>query len=152
MVINQKNFVTGLLYIAFGVAVAVMAAGYEIGTPYNMGPGFFPFGVGIALALVGGCVLVAALLPDATPSALGAWPLKSLAIVLGSVVLFGLLLEPLGLLVAVPVLLGVSALAHPDFSWRALLLLVVILVPFTWVVFVLLLGLQFPLLPSFLTQ
>jgi hypothetical protein len=150
MVANQKNFVTGLLYIVFGMAVAIVAAGYEIGTAYNMGPGFFPFGVGIALAIIGVCVLVAAVLPSATPSALGAWPLKSLAIVLVSVVLFGLLLEPLGLLIAVPVLLGVSSLAHPEFSWRALLLLIVLLVPFTWVIFVLLLGLQFPLLPYFL--
>lgn len=76
--------------------------------------------------------------------------MKSLAIALVSVVLFALLLDPLGLLVAIPVLLGVSALAHPEFSWRALLLLVILLVPFTWVVFVVLLGLQFPLLPYFL--
>ena len=150
MVANQKNVVTGLLYIVLGVTVAIAAAGYEIGTAYNMGPGFFPFGVGIALAIVGVCVLATAMLPGALPSQLGAWPLKSLAIVLVSVVLFALLLEPLGLLIAVPVLLGISALAHPDFSWRELLLLVVLLVPFTWVVFVVLLGLQFPLLPYFL--
>ena len=151
MVANQKNFVTGLLYIVFGVAVAIASAGYEIGTPYNMGPGFFPFGVGITLAIVGTCVFVTAILPTATPSPIGAWPLKKLAIVVASVVLFGLLLEPLGLLVAVPVLLGVSALAHPEFSLRTVLILVVFLVPFTWVVFVLMLGLQFPLLPYFLT-
>jgi hypothetical protein len=152
MAVNQKNVVTGLLYIVFGGAAAIMSFGYEIGTPYNMGPGFFPFGVAIILGIMGLCVLVPAVLSSATPSPIGSWPLKTLAIVLGSVVLFGLLLEPLGLLVAASVLLAVSAFAHPEFSWRAVLLLVVLLVPFTWVVFVFLLGLQFPLLPSFLAQ
>jgi hypothetical protein len=152
MLVNQKNVATGLLYIVFGAAAAIMSFGYEIGTPYNMGPGFFPFGVGIALVIVGLCVMVPALLPSATPEAIGSWPLKTLAIVLGSVVLFGLMLEPLGLFMAVPALLVVSALAHPQFSWREVLLLVVLLVPFTWIVFVLLLGLQFPLLPWFLAQ
>lgn len=152
MAINQKNGVTGALYTVFGAAAAIMSSGYEIGTPYNMGPGFFPFGVGVALAIVGLCVTVSALLPSAVPQSIGSWPWKTLAIVLGSVVLFGLLLEPLGLLIAVPVLLTVSAFAHPEFSWRSVLLLIVLLLPFTWVVFVLLLGLQFPLLPAFLGQ
>lgn len=150
MIANQKNFVTGMVYFVFGTTVAIMSWGYEIGTPYNMGPGFFPFGVGVALALTGCFVFISSILPGATQSSIGSWPLKQLAIVILSVVLFGLLLEPMGLLVAVPVLLGVSFYAHPDFSWRELLLLIVLLVPFTWVVFVLLLGLQFPLWPSFM--
>ena len=35
MVADQKNFITGLLYNVFGVAVAIIAAGYEIRTAYN---------------------------------------------------------------------------------------------------------------------
>jgi hypothetical protein len=150
MIVHQKNFATGVLYILFGAGAAIMASSYEIGTPYNMGPGFFPFGVGVALVIVGLCLLVPALLPGATPSVIGPFSIKTLAIVLGSVVLFGLMLEPLGLALAVPALLVVSASAHPQFSWRETLLLVVLLVPFVWVVFVVLLGLQFPLLPAFL--
>jgi hypothetical protein len=150
MVANQKNFVTGLLYLALGAATAIMSWGYNIGTPYNMGPGFFPFGVGLALAFVGICVFISAVVPGAKHSPIGNLAIKRLAIVLASVVLFGLVLEPLGLIIAVPLLLGVSFYAHQDFSWRELGLLVLVLVPFTWLVFVYLLGLQFPLLPSFL--
>jgi hypothetical protein len=127
-----------------------MSWGYEIGTPYRMGPGFFPFGVGVALAITGGLILIPAVLPGATPSAIGSWPLKRLFLVLLSVVLFGVLLERFGLVVAIPVLLGVSFYAHPEFSWRELMLLIAVLLPFTWVVFVLLLRLQFPMWPSFM--
>lgn len=151
MVANQKNFATGLLYSGLGSVAAFVSWGYEIGTPYNMGPGFFPFGVGIALALTGLVVLASAITPNASHTTIGDLHLKGLVIVLGSVVLFGLLLEPLGLVVAVPVLLGVSFYAHPDFSWRELAMLIAFFVPFVWVVFVYMLGLQFPLLPAFMS-
>jgi Tripartite tricarboxylate transporter TctB family len=151
-VADQKNFVTGLFYIAFGTAVAVGASRYQIGTADRMGPGYFPIGVGLALALTGLFVIASALSPGALRTQLGSWPLKNLAIVLGAVVLFGLLIEPMGLIIALPVLVGVSALAHPDFSWRMVLLSIIILLPLTWAIFVALLGLQFPFLPSFLMQ
>ncbi len=53
MIGHQKNFVTGLIYLALGAATAIMSWGYDIGTAYNMGPGFFPFGIGVALTFVG---------------------------------------------------------------------------------------------------
>jgi hypothetical protein len=150
MIANQKDFLAGLLYLVFGGVVALTSLGYDIGTPYNMGPGFFPFGVGIALSITGLCVMVPAVMRGAERSDIGAWPVRGLAIVLLSVVLFGLVLEPLGLVIAIPVLLTVSFYAHPHFSWRELFFLIVLLVPFTWAVFVYLLGLQFPLWPSFM--
>jgi hypothetical protein len=149
---DQKNFVTGLFYIVFGMAVAIGASRYQIGTADRMGPGYFPLGVGLALALTGLCVFASALSAGAVRSQLGSWPLKRLAIVLGAVVLFALLIEPMGLIIAVPVLVGISALAHPDFSWRTVLVSIIILLPLTWGIFVALLGLQFPFLPSFLMQ
>jgi hypothetical protein len=151
-VADQKNFVTGLFYLASGAAVAISASQYPIGSAARMGAGYFPLIVGVALAFTGICVLATALTQGAVISQFGSWPLRNVAIVLGAVVLFALLLETMGLLVAIPVLIGVSALAHPKFSWRAVLLSILVLVPLTWVIFVVLLGLQFPVLPSFLTQ
>jgi hypothetical protein len=148
---DQKNVLAGLLYLLFGIAVAVGATHYPIGTSANMGAGYFPLGVGVLLAITGLCVLGTAL-AQRVRTTIGFWPLRNAAIVLASVVLFALLLEPLGLIVAVPVLLGASAMAHPDFSWRAAAVSMIVLLPLTWALFVVLLGLQFPLLPSFLTE
>ena len=144
---DQRNFVAGLLYFVFGTAVAIGSAQYPIGDAAHMGPGYFPLGVGVLLAITGLCVLGTALAQHARTT-VGLWPLKNCAIVLVAVILFGLLLEPMGLIVAIPVLLGISALAHPEFSWRTVLVLIVVLLPMTWVLFVALLGLQFPLLPT----
>jgi hypothetical protein len=148
---DQRNFVAGLLYFLFGTAVAIGATQYQIGSAASMGPGYFPLGVGVLLAITGLCVLATAL-AQRVHSAIGSWRLRNAAIILAAVILFALLLEPMGLIVAVPVLLGVSALAHPEFSWRTVLVSVVVLLPLTWVVFVALLGLQFPLFPAFLME
>lgn len=144
---DQRNVLTGLLYFVFGTAVAIGASRYPIGSAASMGPGYFPLGVGVLLAITGLCVLGTAL-AQRVHSAMGLWRLKNAAIVLAAVILFGLLLEPMGLIVAVPVLLGVSALAHPEFSWRTVVVSILVLLPLTWVLFVALLGLQFPLLPT----
>lgn len=150
MISNHRNFVTGGLYMAFGLAAAAMSWGYGIGSPRAMGPGFFPFSVGLGLAVIGACVLAGSLRTATDDGAIGPWPVKVLVAILAAVVLFGLLLEPLGLLLSAALLICVAACAHPRFSIRDALLLVAILVPFTWLVFVVLLDLQFPVLPEIL--
>jgi drug/metabolite transporter (DMT)-like permease len=48
-----RDHVGGVLMIAVGVAVAVTADGYEIGSLRSMGSGFFPLVLGVLLVLVG---------------------------------------------------------------------------------------------------
>ncbi|MFN8682354.1 tripartite tricarboxylate transporter TctB family protein [Paracoccus sp. P2] len=145
---DQKNFVAGLLYLALGVIVAVCSIRYELGTAVRMGPGYFPFVLGVVLSLTGICVVIGALAPGAPLTQIGGWPLRNLVILTVAVVLFGVVLEPLGLIVAIPVLLGTASLANPQFSLRALLISVGFLVLLSWIVFIKLLGLQIPLLGS----
>jgi hypothetical protein len=113
-----------------------------------MGPGYFPFILGVVLAIAGVGVVVGALAPGAPLTQIGKWPLRNLAILSLAVVLFGAVLEPMGLVVAIPVLLSTASLANPQFSLRALLISIGFLLPLTWVVFIQLLGLQIPLLGS----
>jgi hypothetical protein len=149
-IVDQKNFAAGLLYMVLGAAFAIGATRYQIGTAARMGPGYFPLGVGLALLVVGLVVFGSALLHNAERSSLGARPELRLVAILVAVVLFGLLVEPMGLLIAIPLLVGVSSLAHPEFSWRTMIVTILVLVPLAWAVFVLLLGLQFQMLPYFL--
>ena len=146
---DRKNLASGLFFLVFGAAVAIGATRYPIGTASRMGPGYFPLGVGICLVVVGLVVLVSAF-RSGEVSTLGPWPLRGPAIVLAAVVLFGALLEPMGLLVAISALLTVSAIAHPAYSWRLVALSILVLLPLTWAIFILGLGLQLPLLPIFL--
>ena len=70
----------------------------------------------------------------------------------GSVVLYGILLPTMGFVVAVFVLVFMSASASHEFHWKGTLINATFLIVFTYSVFVLGLKLQFPLLPFFLQQ
>jgi hypothetical protein len=67
------------------------------------------------------------------------------------VVLFGLLLLPLGLLVSTTLLVVVSSMASHEFRWKEALLSAAALVFIVWVVFVYGLDFQVPIWPSFMT-
>jgi hypothetical protein len=53
-----RDHLGGALMAAAGVAVAVAASGYEIGSLRSMGSGFFPLVLGALLGLVGAAIVV----------------------------------------------------------------------------------------------
>ena len=57
---SQKDFVSGILLVIVGAAFAVGATNYSFGVAVRPGPGYFPFGLGIILALLGVVVLFSA--------------------------------------------------------------------------------------------
>src|SRR5690606_20894969 len=75
---------------------------------------------------------------------------KILFIIIGSVVLFGLLLRPLGLYLSIFLLVAGSSIASFEFNWRVAVVNAIFLVVFCWLAFVKGLGLIFPLWPTFL--
>ena len=50
---SLKDVLAGLALAAFGVAFAIGAMTYTVGSPVRMGPGFFPLIVGALLAVLG---------------------------------------------------------------------------------------------------
>ncbi len=144
---SQRDFWAGLVYLALGIAVVWIARGYAQGTSARMGPGYFPSVLGSTLALLGAIAVGRSFLRDGEPISSFAW--KPAALVLGATVLFGLLLPRAGLIVALPVLIIVSALAsrHSRLDLTSFLALFGI-VAFCVIVFVKGLGVAMPLLGS----
>jgi hypothetical protein len=69
-------------------------------------------------------------------------------LVLGSVVLFGILLQRAGLVISLATVVIVSSYASHEFGWKATLINTVVLVALCMAVFVYALSLQFPLWPT----
>lgn len=149
---NQRDFGAGVMYMVIGLFFAVMATQYPMGTPAKMGPGYFPFYLGILMFLLGLLVAVKAFGAKAAIESIPKFHWRIIAQITGAVVLYGLLLPRLGFLIAVVVLVFVSASASKEFSWKGTAINAAFLVAFTYSVFVLGLKLQFPLLPAFLQQ
>jgi putative tricarboxylic transport membrane protein len=148
---HPKDFLTGLLFLLFGAAAVFFAADYNIGSAAKMGPGYFPFALGALLAALGVALLLRSVFWTKASQAGPVFHLKPLLLVLLSVVLFGLLLLPLGLLVSTTLLVVVSSLASHEFRWKEALLNAAALIFIVWVVFVYGLDFQVPIWPSFMT-
>ncbi len=149
---NQRDFGAGIMYMVIGLFFAIVATRYNMGTAAKMGPGYFPFYLGLLMALLGLLVLVRSMGAKATIETIPKFNWKIIIQITGAVVLYALLLPRMGFLVAVVVLVLVSASASKDFTWKGSLLNATFLVIFTYSVFVVGLKLQFPLLPAFLQQ
>jgi hypothetical protein len=149
---NQRDFGAGIMYMVIGLFFTIVATQYPMGTAAKMGPGYFPFCLGILMTALGLLVLVQSLGAKAAIEKIPKFNWKIIAQITGSVVLYGLLLPRMGFLVAVVVLVLVSASASKEFTWKGSLINAAFLVTFTYSVFVVGLKLQFPLLPVFLQQ
>lgn len=144
---HQPNFFAGLLFAGFGLAFGCGATRYEVGTASEMGPGYFPLILGGLLALFGFIVIVRSLTVD-DEEAVERASLKPFWLIIGSVVLFGVLLAPLGLIACSLLLVLASAFASHEFGWRYATASAVILIAFCYLVFIYALGLPIPVWPG----
>jgi hypothetical protein len=145
---HPKDFFAGLLFIAFGVAAIVIGSNYALGTAARMGPGYFPRILGILLISLGAILAIRALRLQGTPiPGFKWWPTT---IVLGSVVVFGLVVEHLGLFVSTIGLIFVSSMASHEFRWKEAIGSGIFFALLAVAVFVLGLKLQLPIWPVFL--
>jgi hypothetical protein len=148
---SEKDFWSGLMFIVVGIAFAWGATAYQFGSSARPGPAYFPFGLGILMAILGGIVLFKSLTIEVEGGdKIGDWPLKQMGLILAAVVLFGLLLPQLGMAITLPMLIFVSSLASGEFHWKEVLINAVILTVGSWAIFIKGLGLTIPLWPKFL--
>jgi hypothetical protein len=138
------------MFTVCGVAFAAFAREYDMGTGQRMGPAFFPTMLGILLVVLGVIVGIKGLAGETNQGKVEKFHFDALGWVLGAVVLFGLLLRPAGLIVALLVLIGVSAFGSHDFKWKEAVLLSIGLVLLVLAVFIWGLKLTIPIFPAFM--
>lgn len=158
---SQKDFFSGVLFMAVGIAFAWGATNYTVGTGARMGPGYFPLLLGICMAVLGGVITFKALVvetPDGDKIGSIAW--KPLFYIIAANLIFGILLGGLpsiklpafGLIVGIFALTFVASMAGDEFKFKEVLILAIILCVLSYAAFILLLKLQFPVWPAFLTN
>ncbi|SHE29838.1 Tripartite tricarboxylate transporter TctB family protein [Lampropedia hyalina DSM 16112] len=156
---NQKDFVAGLLFTVVGVAFALGARHYPVGTAARMGPGYFPMLLGVLLAVLGVAIALKAVLrrgDAASDGAIGPWAWRPLLMVLSANFAFGVLLVGLpglgipsmGLVVAIYALVLLASLATRPVRWGETLGLATVLAVGSYLVFIRGLGLVLPVWPQ----
>jgi hypothetical protein len=137
-----KEFSVGLLFAAFGVGFVALAHEYPLGGLANMGPGYFPTLTGALLAAVGLILVGRSVVVAGGP--IGRIGIRPLVLVLTAIVLFGLLIDTLGLIVAIAALVFVGAAGGRQFRLWEVTLLAAALVLASVVIFYY--GLSMPLM------
>jgi len=158
---HQKNFWGGLLFALIGGLFLVIAKGirfgdtvllqgYAMGTPARMGPAFFPFWLGLILLALGVLIAILGVREQGGPdSKFPTYHWRPILYVLGSVVMFGLILKAVGMLIAGFLVVIVSSMGNPEkFHTRDVIVLGIGLVVFCALVFVWGLKLPIPLCPD----
>lgn len=156
---SQRDFVSGVLFSAFGMAFAWGATTYTVGTAARMGPGYFPLMVGILITILGLVITIKSITvktEDGEPIGRIAW--RPLIFIIGSNLIFGVLLvgvrsiglPAMGLIVAIYALTFVASLAGDQFKFKEVLILATVLAVGSYVAFELALKLNFPIWPAFL--
>lgn len=150
---SQRDFWSGLMFIVVGVAFAWGSTNYSFGAAARPGPGYFPFGLGVILAILGALVLFVSLTVETeTGEHVGRFAWKQILIILGAIVLFGLMLPRLGMIISLPLLVFISSMAGDEFHWGEALLNSAILTVGSWLIFIVGLSLTIPMWPTFMQQ
>jgi hypothetical protein len=155
---HHKDFWGGMLFIVLGGLFALIARGvpgvpflpgYSMGTPARMGPGFFPFYLGMLLLILGLIIAVNGFRgQEGATSAVDKFHWRPILLVLGAVVLFGIILKPVGMLIAGWLLVMIASIGSYEFQWKRSAILGLVLVIFCAFTFVAGLKLPIPLCPD----
>ena len=98
---SQKDFVSGLMFMTVGGSFAWGAVDYELGDAARMGPGYFPFWLGVCLSLLGAVVTLGSMSAKAENTEVEKFNWKVLFVIIGAVVLCGLTLNSLGVYISI---------------------------------------------------
>ncbi|MGV6874765.1 tripartite tricarboxylate transporter TctB family protein [Pseudochelatococcus sp. B33] len=138
-----KDFLSGALFGAIGLGTIAMGVSYRLGTPGNMGPGYFPVMLGVIMALIGLTMLIRSMLNPEASDGVASWEVRPLVFVLAAVFVFSLLIDSLGVIVAVASLVLIGRLGGREGSMSELAVMIVAMTVLAVGIFVY--GLNIPL-------
>jgi hypothetical protein len=157
---SQKDFFSGLMFMGVGVAFGWGASGYTIGNGARMGPGYFPLVLGVLLAFLGAIITFKALVVETVDGdKVGKFAWKPLFFIILANLVFGVAigglpsigLPPLGLIVGIFLLTFISSNAGEEFKFKEVVILAAVLAAMSYLAFIVLLKLQFPVWPAFIS-
>jgi hypothetical protein len=95
-----KDLLAGLAFIGFGLAFAIGAAGYQVGTARAMGPGYFPLVLGGLLVALGLLIIVKGFIAG-EGAVVGSVPWRALVVIVAAILFFGATIRGLGVVPSV---------------------------------------------------
>jgi len=147
---NKQDFWSGVMFIVLGGAFALGSTQYSMGTAARMGPGYFPFWLGVIMAALGLIILIGSMRAKAEKVDIAPFDFKILGIITASQLVFAVALRPLGLIISIVLLVLVSSYASHEHRLKSSIINAIFLTILCYFSFVAGLKLVFPIWPAFL--
>ena len=139
---SPQDLGAGLVFLAIGIAGLYFGNDLAFGTSARMGPGYFPILLSGLIIVVGLVVGFQGLTVEGPP--IEKVQLRPIAFIVAAILIFGFLIESIGLALTAILLTIFAAYARPEVKLSETILLGVGLALFTVVVFVYVLGQALP--------
>jgi putative tricarboxylic transport membrane protein len=139
---SPQDLGAGLVFLAIGIAGLYFGSELAFGTSARMGPGYFPILLSMLIIAVGLVVGFKGLTIEGPP--IEKVQLRPISFIVAAILIFGILIESIGLALTAILLTIFAAYARPEVKLSETILLGVGLALFTVVVFVYVLGQALP--------
>lgn len=139
-----KDVLAGGVFVVLGLAFAIGALEYNVGTPLRMGPGYFPLALGLLLVALGIAVGIKGFLAGAGDE-LGGVQWRAILLITAGVLFFGLTIRGLGAALALFGAVLLAALARSQTRLHEVVLIALGLTALSVVLFIGILQLRLPL-------
>ncbi len=110
----SKDFLSGVMFIAFGLGALYFGRNLQMGTTVRMGPGYVPHMLAYIMMSLGGIITVVALVTQGERTEAPKW--KPITMVTIGIVCFAALFERAGLLPALVALVLIASLGGEEFK------------------------------------
>jgi len=135
-----KDFLSGAMFIAFGLLALYYGQNLAIGTTVRMGPGYVPRMLALIMMTLGAVIAVVALVGGGEPVEKPKW--KPITLVTIGIICFALLFERAGLLPALVVLILIASLGGEEFKLKEVIGNMIVLAIVCTIVFKIGLGMN----------
>lgn len=147
----DPDVAAGALFALLGVCFcAASVFGLKLGSPFRMGPGFFPAIVGALLVVVGLLISFNALRTKRIPAEWGEVPWRAVVALPAGLIGFGVAMRPLGLLPALLIVSFLAALAVKGMTLVRAVVLAAAMTALCIAIFSVGLGINLPLIGDWL--
>jgi hypothetical protein len=140
----SKDFLSGLMFIGFGLAALYFGQKLALGTTVRMGPGYVPRMLSLIMMGLGVLICVVALVAGGEPMERPKW--KPITLVTIGILCFAFLFERAGLLPALIVLVTIASLAGEEFKLKEVIGNMIVLAILCTLVFKVGLGMNITIL------
>lgn len=145
---KDQDFGSGLLFILIGVASLLTIYYYDrlpMGTPQRPGTGVLPSILSWCLVGTGALLIVKTFFSPG--ERMEKWSWRPLLAVTAATIVFGLIIDDLGLVITMIIALTICALGTLETRWLEFSIFLVIMIAGSWALFIWLLGMPIPVWP-----